>query len=460
MDKDITRQCVLFPELFGKALTVKFDQRDGSSDGGAILLKAADRRLGLSERLAGCIKDRRQPGKIEHTVHEVLNQRLYAIACGYSDCNDAARLASDPVHRLLSRGDTSAEAMLASQPTLSRFENAVDRGSLYRMGLALAESVIERHRKRLGRRKVKHVRIDLDPTDDPTHGAQQLTFFNGHYDSWCYLPVAGFLTFNHEPEQYLFAYVLRAGNAPAKQGAIGILERVIERLREHFPRVRILVRLDGGFAGPELLDFLEQAAVDYIVGLAENKVLTRRAKRLMGKARRASRRAGRTAHVYGETRYAAKSWKNRKRRVLIKAEVVRLAGRTPRDNPRFLVTNLKGSPRRLYEKIYCGRGEIENRIKELHHGLEIDRTSCTSFLANQLRVLLTAAAYVLMQEVRLAAKGTSCERAQVSTLRDRLIKLGAWIETSVRRIVVHLPKSAPHRCEWQRIARSLGAVPA
>lgn len=460
MADDSTRQSVLFPDLFGKTLAVQFDQRQGSSDGGAILLKAADRRLGLSERLAGCIEDRRQPGKIEHTIHELLSQRLYAIACGHADCNDAARLSGDAVHQLLSRERVSNEAMLASQPTLSRFENAVDRASLYRMGVALAEGVIERHRKRLGRRKVKHVRIDLDPTDDPTHGAQQLTFFNGHYDTWCYLPMAGFLTFNGEPDQYLFCYVLRAGNAPAKQGAKGILERIIEQVRANFPKARIEVRLDGGFAGPELLNFLEEQDVDYLIGIAENKVLTRRAKRLMGRARRLSRKRNMTANVFGETRYAAKSWKKRKRRVLIKAEVVRAPGKEAKDNARFVVTNLKQSARHLYKRVYCGRGDIENRIKELHHGLEIDRTSCTDFLANQLRVLITAAAYVLMQEVRLAAKGTSCERAQVSTLRDRLIKLGAWVEVSVRRIVVHLPKSAPHRCEWQCIARSLGAVPA
>jgi hypothetical protein len=350
--------------------------------------------------------------------------------------------------------------MLASQPTLSRFENAVERGSLYRMGEALADGVIARHRKRLGRRQVKHVRIDLDPTDDPTHGAQQLTFFNGHYDTWCYLPMAGFLTFNGEPEQYLFCYVLRPGNAPAKQGAIGILERIIEQVRANFPKARIQVRLDGGFAGPELLNFLDDSDVDYLVGMAENKVLKRRARRLMGRARKLSRIRNKTANVFGETRYAAQSWKQRKRRVLIKAEVVRAHGKLPKDNARFVVTNLKKTPRHLYKRVYCGRGDIENRIKELHHGLEIDRTSCTHFLANQLRVLITAAAYVLMQELRLAAKGTSCERAQVSTLRERLIKLGAWIETSVRRIVVHLPKSTPHRCEWQHIARILGAAPA
>lgn len=461
MTENITTQSVLFPDLLRRPVVVKFDQRYGSSDGGAILLKACDERLGLTERLAGCLSDARQAGKVEHSIRDLVRQRLFGIACGYADCNDAARLAEDPIQKLLIGRDPLKGAALASQPTLSRFENAPRRADLYRMGEGLAESVIERHRRRLGGRKVKHITIDLDPTDDPTHGGQQLTFFNGHYDTWCYLPVAGFLTFNREPEQYLFCYVLRAGNAPAKQGAIGILERVIERLRAAFPQARILVRLDGGYTGPTLLNFLEdRAQVDYIIGMAENKVLKRRARRLMGRVRRLSKRRGKTANVFGETRYAAKSWKGRKRRVLIKAEVVRLQEREPKDNERFVVTNLRGSPRHLYRKVYCARGEIENRIKELHHGLEIDRTSCTNFLANQLRVLLTAAAYVLMQELRLSARGSECARAQVSTLRERLLKLGVWVERSVRRIVLHLPQSSPHLADWRRIARSVGAVPA
>lgn len=459
MEENSTRQSVLFPDLFGRPLVAQFDQRDGSSDGGAILLKACDERLGLTERLASCIVDSRQRGKVAHSISELVRQRLYGIACGYPDGNDAARLAEDPIQKLLMGRDPLNGAALASQPTVSRFENAVRRADLYRMSEALAGCVIERHRKRLGRR-VRHITLDLDPTDDPTHGAQQLSFFNGHYDTWCYLPMAGFVTFNHEPEQYLFCYVLRAGNAPAKQGAIGILDRMIERLRTAFPRARILVRLDGGFASPALLNFLEDSKVDYIVGMAENKVLTRRARRRMGRARRLSRRRGKTANVFGETRYAAGSWKGRKRRVLIKAEVVRLEGREPKDNARFVVTNLKGSPRHLYKRVYCARGEIENRIKELHHGLEIDRTSCTDFLANQFRVLLTAAAYALMQELRLSARGGECARAQVSTLRERLLKLGVWVERSVRRIVLHLPVSFAYRRDWLRIARSVGAVPA
>jgi hypothetical protein len=459
--EDITAQSVLFPDLLRRPVVVKFDQPHASSDGGAILLKACDERLGLTERLAACISDGRQAGKVEHSIRDLVRQRLFGIACGYADCNDTARLAEDPIQKLLIGRDPLSGAALASQSTLSRFENAPRRAELYRMGEELAKSVIERHRKRLGSRKVKHITIDLDPTDDPTHGGQQLTFFNGHYDTWCYLPMAGFLTFNRESEQYLFCYVLRAGNAPAKQGAIGILDRVIERVRAAFPKARILVRLDGGFAGPALLNYLEdEAKVDYIIGMAENKVLKRRARRLMGRVRRRSRRSGKTANVFGETRYAAKSWKERKRRVLIKAEVVRLEQRDPKDNERFVVTNLKGSPRHLYKKVYCARGEIENRIKELHHGLEIDRTSCTSFLANQLRVLLTAAAYVLMQELRLAARTGECARAQVGTLRERLLKLGVWVERSVRRIVLHMPKAFPYLADWLRIARSVGAVPA
>jgi hypothetical protein len=367
-------------------------------------------------------------------------------------------LGADPIQKLLCGRDPVKGEDLASQPTLSRFENAFDRADLYRMSVALADTVIERHRRRL-KRKAKRITIDLDPTDDPTHGAQQLTFFNGHYDTWCYLPVAGFLTFNEEPDQYLFAYVLRPGNVGAGVGAIGILSRLLPKLRAAFPRARLRVRLDGGFACAELFAFLEREGLEYVVAMAKNKVLKRRAARLMGSARRLSRESGETAHLYSETRYAAGTWDQR-RRVVIKAEVVRHPGRTPKDNPRFVVTNLKQSPRHLYEAIYCARGDIENRIKELHHGLEIDRTSCSRFLANQLRGLLSAAAYVLYQELRLRAARTALRAAQVSTLREHLMKLGAWVESSVRRIVLHLPATCLHRNDWQIIARSLGAAPA
>jgi hypothetical protein len=445
----------MFPELFEKKLVAQFDQPHGSSDGGAVLLKACDDRLRLSERIAGCFEDRRQPGKVVHTLHDLVRQRIFAIACGYADCNDAARLADDPIHKVLVDRDPLEGAALASQPTLSRFENAAGPKVLYRMGETLADAVIKRQRR--AHRKSKRITVELDPTDDPTHGAQQLALFNGHYDTWCYLPVAGFIRFDEEPEQYLFTYVLRGGRAPAKLGAMGILKRVFARLRAAFPKAKLRVRLDGGFAGPEMFDFLEGERVEYIIAMGGNSVLDALAEPWMQRARALSAQTGQTAHLYGECRYAAKSW-GAKRRVIIKAEVVRAEGRAPRDNSRYVVTNLSAGPQHLYENVYCQRGEIENRIKELHHGLEIDRTSCTDFWANQLRGLLTAAAYVLMQELRGAAAGTACARAQVSTLRERLLKLGAWVECSVRRIVLHLPQHAPWQAEWCRVARSLGAA--
>lgn len=456
MKHDPTTQSVIFPELFSKPVVAQFNQHHGSSDGGAVLLKAADERLRLTACLAECIDDRREPGKITHEITELVRQRVFAMACGYADANDAARLAHDPIHKLLVDRDPIDGDPLASQPTLSRFENSVTRTELFRMGEALADRVIERHNKRL-RGKARQITIDLDPTEDPTHGAQQLSFFNGYYDSWCYLPLLGFLSFDDEPEQYLCTAVLRPGNAPDKLAALGILRRLIERLRRAFPRARILVRLDGGFAAPEILDFLdEQPRVGYVVAMAKNAVLKRRAKRLMGRARKLSRHSCKTEHVYGECRYAASTWSH-KRRVIIKAEVVRHPDREPKDNPRLVITNLNPTPRFIYERVYCARGEVENRIKELHLGLSIDRTSCPSFWANQFRVLLTAAAYILMQELRLRARATPRARAQVWMLRDHLLKLGAYVVVSVRRIVLHLPASFPDIDTWRRIAFSLGA---
>ena len=452
----ITTQCLLFADIFPKPVMTQFDQRQGSSDGGAILLKAADRRLRLTESLAECLVDPRQPGKVEHQTEELLAQRVYGIACGYADANDAARLAQDPVHKMMLGRDPVEGADLASQPTLSRFENGIDRKQLYRMGKVLAERVVERHRRRLHGR-ARRITLDLDPTDDPTHGAQQLTFFNSHYDTWCYLPVLGFLSFNDEPEQYLFTAVLRPGNAPAKAGAIGILGRILPKLRRAFPQARLRVRLDGGFADPLLLEFLDTQGVEYVVAMAKNAVLDRLAEPQMEQTRQLSQQSGKTERLYGEGRYAAQSWWS-ERRVIFKAEFIQAPGKEAKDNPRFLITNLKQSPRWIYEHVYCERAEIENRLKELHQGLEIDRTSCSKFWANQFRVLMTAAAYVLMQELRLRAARTACSRAQVWTLRERLLKLGAYVVVSVRRVVIHLPVSFPFLSCFRKVALAFGAL--
>jgi len=447
----------MFPEIFAKPAVLQFDQRNGSSDGGAILLKAADRRYGLIEVLAGSLHDRRQAGKVDHSLRELLAQRVFSIACGYPDANDSARLSADPIHKMLLDRDPVAGRDLASQSTLSRFENSIRPRELYSLGEALADSVIERHAQRLGGR-ARLVTIDLDPTDDPTHGAQQLSFFNGHYDSWCYLPVMGFVSFNDEAEQYLCAAVLRPGNVTAAVGARGILRRLINMISYSFPGVRIRVRLDGGFAHPDLLDFLEgEPNLEYVIAMAKNAVLKRKAKPAMRQARRLSRQSGETEHVYGEANYAARTWPQQ-RRIIIKAEIVLAEGKKPKDNPRFVITNMKQSSQWLYEEVYCQRGEIENRIKELHD-LQIDRTSCSDFWANQFRVLLTAAAYVLMQELRLHAAHTNCARAQVWTLRERLLKLGSRVLVSVRRVVVHLPASFPFLPTFRQVALALGASP-
>ena len=456
MTPDTIPQSVLFPDLFDKPLVATFNQEHASSDGGAVLLKAAERVYGLVKAFARCLADKRAPGKIRHTLADLIGQRVFGIACGHPDGNDADHLANDPIHKLLLGRDPVSGAPLASQPTISRFENGARRTVLYRMGRELAACVIERHRRRLNGR-ARRITIDLDPTDDLTHGAQQLTFFNGHYGGWCYLPMLGFLSFDREAEQYLCAAVLRPGKAVAADGTLGLLSRLLPLLRAAFPRARFLVRLDGGFATPEIFDFLDaEPRLDYVVAMAKNAVLQRHAESAMQVARAQSEVGGETAHVYTDTRYAAGTW-DHERRVVIKAEVVRLGDREPRDNPRFVVTNLRQTPRFIYEKVYCARGDIENRIKELLDGLQIDRTSCCLFSANQLRVFLTAAAYVLMQELRLRAARTACARSQVTWLRDRLLKLGVHVVRSVRRVVLHLPRSTPHLEAWRHIALALGA---
>jgi Transposase DDE domain group 1 len=442
-------------EAFPKPVVATFDQEATSSDGGAVLLKALDGRLGVTATVARCLTDRRQAGKVQHGLAELVRQRVFGLACGYADCNDAARLADDPIHKFLVDRDPLTGPSLATQATLSRFENAVGPLELVRLGHALAELVVTSHRARL-RGRARLITIDLDPTDDPTHGQQQFTFFNGHYDTWCYLPLLGTVTFNDEAEQHLVLALLRPGNSPAKLGAIGRLRRLFRTLRAAFPGARLRVRLDGGFAGEDILGFLEAEAVEYLVAVGSNARLEKRVRRLLGKARMRAKASGETAHVFGETRYAAKKWTH-KRRVILKAEVVRLPGREPKDNPRFVVTNLPHTPAHVYQ-IYRARGDVENRIKELKADVALDRLSCSRFLANQFRLLLTAAAYILFQALRQRAAQTAWATAQVSTLREQVLKVAAWVERSVRRIVLHLPAAFPWRSQWQQLAHALGAT--
>ncbi|MGH8519348.1 MAG: IS1380 family transposase [Panacagrimonas sp.] len=449
-------QTVLQIHGISKPIIARFDQPHASSDGGALLLKAVDERLGLTWRLASALRDRRQPGKVAHPLRDLLRQRVFGLACGYADCNDAARLVDDPIHKLLLERDPLEGTALGSQPTLSRFENAVGRADLYRLGTAVADAVLTFHRERLGD-SVRLITIDLDATDDPTHGQQEFALFNGYYDTWCYLPLLATVTFNTEPIQHVVAALLRPGTGAATRGVRGLLRRLFTKLRTLFPRARLRVRADAGFADAKLLAFLDAAEVEYVLGLAGNSRLDKRVRRLLGRARLQARTRGETATLYGETRYAARRWK-RKRRIIMKAEVLYYPGRSPKNNPRFLVTNLPQRPATVYRRLYCARGDMENRLKELQHDVAMGRTSCTRFAANQLRLLFSLAAYVLLQALQILARGTALASAQVGTLRARLLKLAVWVERSVRRIVLHFPQACPWRDAWQQLARALGAT--
>jgi hypothetical protein len=450
-------QTVLFSDLLDRPLIATFDQPHASSDGGAIVLKAADRQLGLLAALTATVPDARASARVTHGVGDLLAQRVFAIACGHPDGNDADRLADDPIHKLLLGRDPIDGGRLASQPTVSRFEHTAAPRMLLAMSHALADTVIARHRRR--RRGVRLITIDLDVTEDQTHGGQQLTFFNGFYDHWCYLPLVTTLTFDNEARQYLVAAILRPGNAAGTAGAVSVLHRLLPKLWRAFPAARLRVRLDAGYATPEIFAHLEAAGVEYVVAMAGNAVLARHAEPSIAPLRTVVATTHDTATTYAAVAYQARSWAA-PRRTIIKAEVVWHDGREPRDNPRFVITNLPQTPEWIYTHVYCARGDSENRLKELKHALAFGRTSCTRFWANQLRVTLSAAAFVLCQELQLRADRTALRGAQVLRLRQALITIGVQVVRSVRRIVLHFPQSHPDADTWARIARALGAASA
>jgi hypothetical protein len=347
-------QRLIFPEVFEKPVHCQFDEPHSSSDGGALLLTGADQKLQLTAALAACLVDARQTAKVKHTIADLLRQRIYGLASGYADANDAARLAQDPIFKLLLDRAPLDGPELSSQATLSRFENRIGPRENYRLGAALAQQVINRQRRR--RRKAKRVTIDLDSTADPTHGQQELTFFNRHYDSYCYLPLLAFISFDDEPEQYLLTALLRPSNVTEKHPVIvGLLARLVEMLRAAFPQALINLRLDGGFACPALFDYLDSVPrLEYVCGLAKNAVLNRRAQPLLAQARKRQKQ-GRKPRLYGECRYRAQTWDHR-RRVVIKAEIVHNFAGEAKDNPRFVVTNKPGCAGANGKMEHCRRG--------------------------------------------------------------------------------------------------------
>lgn len=450
-------QSVLFPDLFDREVRVAFDAPEQSSDGGALLLAAIERQLRVIEALVEATPDRRQPGKIQYELRSLLRQRVFGLCCGYEDIHDAARLRPDPVFRLLAEADLQ----LASAPTLCRLENSLRRRDLLRMGRILMERVLRQQQRRL--KKVRRVTIDMDATADPTYGQQEFSFFNGYYDTYCYLPLLAFATFHdaqgrEEAEQYLVGALLRSGRASGMAGARGFLRNLIGKLRELFPGILIRVRLDAGFAAPEMFEFLEAQRVEYVVAIAANSTLLKMAEPHLIQARLAAALESQSARRYAFLNYQAGTWPH-PRCVVLKAEVLVQPGREDKDNPRFVVTNLPNAAYFLYEEIYCARGDSENRIKELNLSLGLGRTSCSAFSANQFRVLLVWAAYAILQELRRQAAGTELQRAQVSRLREWLLKIGATLRRTTRRLYVSLPVSAIAQQIWLQIAQGLGAVP-
>lgn len=435
----------LFP-LSQKPILVRNDGGALTSDAGVLLLREIDERLKLSQRLAACLSDKRTPHKVRHDLLPLLRQRIYQIACGYEDCNDADFLRRDPALKL-AVGRTPQEEDLASQPTFSRLENRVSRRECWAMSEALLASYVERPR----RRPPKRIILDVDATDDETHGQQELTFFHGYYATYCYLPLLVFAQAEGTGEQELIGAVLRPGNVHGGHRALALILRMAARLRKAFPRCVIELRADSALALPEVYEGCERNRLLYTISLPKNERLTALAEPWLTQARRRHEASGEKVKVFGEFSYAAQSW-SRERRVIVKAEVM-----TKGENPRFVVTNRTDvEPEMLYH-YYCQRGDPENRIKEIKAGLKADRLSCHRFWANQFRLLLHAAAYVLMQTMRAMLAGTELACAQVETLRFRLLKVGARIIESARRVWVHLPSAYPWMQFWSRLARAAPA---
>jgi hypothetical protein len=437
--------CTSSPLPFASAKRRKLEADFGggvlTSDAGVLLLREADRQLGLIDALDRAIPDPRNPDLIAHPQRALLAQRIFAIACGYEDLNDHDRLRDDPLWQTATDHPGPDDApQLASPPTLCRLENRIRRATLVQLAATLVEQFIAAHPT-----PPAELVLDFDATDDPVHGRQENRFFHGYYDGYCFLPLYVMCG-----DHLLVAY-LRPSDSDASRHTRAVLKLLVRRLRQAWPDVRLVVRADSGFCRWRLMRWCDRHGVGYLLGLAKNAVLQRQAAAWQAEAEQAYRSDGQSHRVFGEFTYAAKSW-DRPRRVIAKAE--HLPG--DKANPRFVVTNVSGDGRVLYEQRYCQRGDMENRIKEQQLGLFADRTSCHRFVANQFRVLLAAAAYVLVSHVRrVGLAGTELERAEVGTIRLKLFKVGAWVKRSVRRVVVRLASSYPWQELFAAVARRL-----
>jgi len=441
-----------FEAHFSRTVVADFEGGAITTDAGALLLRETDHRIGLLERLAACFTDFRSQDRCHHSVEQMLSQRIYGLALGYEDLNDHDQLRHDPLLTMLS-GKREPTTALASKSTLCRLERTPatgaeqDRSRKVRYEAPAIDRLLVDLFLESKATPPAEIIIDLDATDTPLHGQQEGRFFHGYYDHYCYLPLYAFCG------DQILGVRLREANQDASAGSVEELQRIVAQIRQCWPAVRIVLRADSGFCREPLMMWCEKESVDYVFGLARNEVLRRLSRKAMWEASEEAKRTGKPARVYTEFRYRThKSW-SRFRRVIAKAEKI-----DGKDNPRYVVTSLSGrqwQARRLYEQCYCARGDMENRIKE-QMCLFADRMSAETMRANQLRLYLSAAAYVLVEALRrLALKGTELAEAQVDTIRLRLLKIGARVRVTVRRLVVSMASgfAAKHqfRQAWEAL---------
>ena len=440
---DNTTLDLVFPAVRGREVVIRNDGGDITSDAGFILVAQADKKVGLTRAMADAITDNRDQKKVDHGIIEMFRERIYAISHDYEDANDLDTLRKDPAlkaacERLPKTGDA-----LASQPTISRFENMPGAKDQVRMAVAMARRVISQLPA-----QTRRVIIDVDPTDDPCHGQQQLEFFNGHYGAHCYLPVHIHIT-GDDGRQRIIGSLLRPGNAGPTKGLYSALRIAIRLVREHLTHARIILRGDSAFGVCDVLDFCEDMGIDYILGMKGNNVLSDLSASVQMDACLKYKWEGNGCREYGSILYKAGSWRHA-RRVVVKAEI------TQRElNPRFVVTSLDNLSDEEAYGFYCARGEQENRIKEMKLDLSSGRTSCHSFLANQFRLLMHTAACMIMGVLQESLAGTRFAKAQIGTLRTRLLKVGARVMETARKIWFHLPSSFPAQDAWRRMYAAL-----
>ena len=434
------------PPVCGKPVHVAFDGGQLTSDAGVLVLAEIDRRLGISERLAGCLEDRRDPERVRHSFAEMIRFRALMIAAGYPDANDCGSLRSDPAFKMAVDRLPESGTDLCSQPTISRLENLPGPVALKRMMAAMVDLFCDSFAE-----PPRRILLDIDDTEDRVHGGQQLSLFHAYYDSRCFLPIHIYEATTGKP----VAMILRPGKTPDGTEVTLVLRHVIRAIRARWPRVEIIVRGDSHYGRPEAMAWCERNRIGYIFGLGGNKVLLRRVADMaedaaMGRIADEAEKVRR----YGAFRYAARGWK------VERHVVARVEASAQGTDSRFVVTNLAGSPKTLYEKIYCGRGQMENLIKAHKLHLASDRTSCSKATANQFRLLIHTAAYWLIHTLRgLAPKNSFWRDAQFDTIRLALIKIAARVTEMVTRIKVALPSSYPYKPDLALLAARTAKLP-